>query len=141
MPDGWNHFRLEIDPVPASRPRVPRYGRVYYGKGYTAFRKEAAEALSKLTWPPSYPLHGALHMRVEFHVRRPKKTELAAPRGDVDNYLKSLLDMLQGERLEGGGGAFLDDRQVVNIQASKHWAERGSIEVWLAEVGRFKGRG
>jgi len=129
--DGWSHFHLGINPVPASRPRVPRFGKTYYAKTYARFRREAAEVINDLVWPPSYPLEGAVHLRAEFHVVRPKTTYLAAPRGDVDNYLKSLLDLLNEQ-------AFLDDRQVVNIQASKHWAEQGSIEVWIAGVGTYR---
>lgn len=81
---------IPLDPVPASRPRFSRWGGVHYGKRYTEFRKQATNLLEDLGEVPGLPLEGILFIDVIFHVRSPKKTTLRTPRGDVDNYFKTL---------------------------------------------------
>jgi Holliday junction resolvase RusA-like endonuclease len=90
MDDGSWSIWIPLDPVPASRPRFSRWGGVHYGKRYTEFRKQAASLLEALGEVPGLPLEGILHIDVVFHVRSPKKTTLKTPRGDVDNYFKTL---------------------------------------------------
>jgi Holliday junction resolvase RusA-like endonuclease len=103
---------VPIHPVPASRPRVTRYG-TYYGKRYTKFRKElkawAEEEL--LMVPRSDPLS----VRLLFITQRPKKPTLPYPRGDIDNFVKGVLDGLTGFMWE-------DDRQIVALSAGKRYA-------------------
>ena len=117
-------FTLPLNPVPASRPRVTRSGHVYYPKRYTAFRKEA-ESVVPVTLRDEQVLDGPLLVRVTFRVQRPKKTSLLFPRGDTDNYVKAVLDALNGH-------AYVDDNQVIRLTAVKCWAEPdepGSIKV------------
>jgi|TARA_R100001510_G_C7656200_1_gene215982 Holliday junction resolvase RusA-like endonuclease len=108
---------LKIQPISASRPRVTRWG-VYYGKRYTAFRKEAVGVVSGIESPPDspLPLSGPLKVSVMFNVRRPKTSKLDYPNPDIDNYLKAVLDILNGH-------VWCDDRQIVDISGSKRWAK------------------
>ena len=103
---------FDIDPCPASRPRVSRWS-TYYPKKYTQFRKEMKALTSEMETIPSEKL---ISVDIEFNVRIPKswsKKKSKEKNGqycdnscDIDNYLKAILDSLNGV-------LFVDDRQVV----------------------------
>ncbi len=121
---------LPLNPVPASRPRLARNGRVFYAKTYANFKKLAETVVPtaiEMQELGGCPLAGPLMVDLRFFSRRPKKTTLQFPRYDTDNAAKAALDALQGEdRL------FLNDSQVVALTATKAWAEpeqEGWIEV------------
>jgi len=120
---------LPLDPVPASRPRVTRWG-VYYGKRYTEFRRRGEEILAALDWSPALldllPLRGRLALHVVFNVVKPKTSKLQSPIGDLDNYLKTL-DLLNGV-------LWKDDRQIEIIHTCKRFAEVGSIEINIGSI-------
>ena len=122
-------FFLPINPVPASRPRVGRWG-VYYGKRYKQYRKEVEATLEQA----SQHFGGApCFVYLEYIVVKPKTTKRAWPKGDVDNYEKAVLDALTQH-----AGVWDDDDQVVICLHGKRYAETGeepgtNIEVWRLE--------
>lgn len=107
-------FRLNLTPVTASRPRVPRFGKPYYPAKYHNWRVDAAGCLKKLDLPKAPP--GPLVTLVEHVVPRPKTRKKAYPRGDVDNYAKATLDALTHAEL------WDDDDQVEVLVATKRYA-------------------
>lgn len=115
--DGYEEKQVDIPgkPVPASRPRVTRWG-TYYSKTYTAWRNEAAsvlrEALTKFD--------GQLAVLTEVVAPRPKTTKLRAPRGDIDNFEKAAWDAVTSS-----GAAWRDDAQIVATVTTKRYAEDG----------------
>ncbi len=117
---------LPVAPVPASRPRVTRWG-TYYGKRYTQFRKDAADAFDQMDlWEP---ILGEIAVHIEFFVKRPKTTKRTSPRGDIDNYTKAILDSANGR-------VFNDDDQITKLTAKKYWDDgegpRISITIFKA---------
>lgn len=109
-------LHLPIAPVPASRPRVSKWG-TYYGKTYSAFRKEAAKVIDAEL--ENDPLEGGLEVSLWFFCKKPKTTRREEPRGDVDNYIKAILDSCNGK-------VWVDDDQILRLNAQKRWAdERG----------------
>ena len=124
---------LPLDPVPASRPRVSRWG-TYYGKRYEAFRKRGNEVLSNLeplvmspTSVDLFPLDGSLEVTAIFNVVKPRTSKLSSPNGDVDNYFKTL-DICNGIIWE-------DDKQIEILHICKRFAECvGSIELRIKEI-------
>ena len=122
--------RLELNPVPASRPRVSKWG-TYYGKKHQAFRSEALALLSEMREEgilPEVPMSGKLRVWVVFSIKKPKTTKLATPRGDIDNYMKLLLDCCNGIIWE-------DDQQIAQINAFKNYAsDEGSIDLVVEEI-------
>ncbi|MAD98990.1 MAG: hypothetical protein Unbinned200contig1002_44 [Prokaryotic dsDNA virus sp.] len=110
---------LDVRPVPASRPRVSRYG-TYYGKNYTEFRKSLYAVLKKIKdkFPPSAT--GEFLVELEFICKKPKKPSNPYPRGDIDNYVKGVLD-----GFTYAGMFWEDDIQVVELCASKRYQEEG----------------
>nr|QPI16360.1 MAG: hypothetical protein NIOZUU157_00250 [Virus NIOZ-UU157] len=124
---------FEINPTPASRPRVARLG-TFYGNKYKGFKKDMDELLLDIDkeW-----LEGLIFADMTFFVAIPKswskkKKKLKSGQwcdnnADLDNYEKAILDSLSG-------AYFHDDRQIVQQQSKKIWADTGSIKIILEEV-------
>jgi Holliday junction resolvase RusA-like endonuclease len=125
MPELRLNFPLE--PVPASRPRFTRFGKPYYGKNYTKFRKQAAAYLGssefkdELKSRARLPLVGGLRLTVVFTIGRPKTTKRRWPGGDVDNYLKTL-DVFNGI-------LWLDDDQITTMTGVKTFGTTPGISL------------
>ena len=124
--------RLPLSPIPAARPRVTTKGCSYYPKKYKEWRDSAALLIPDLLSASGLeePLTGALGMSVDFAVTRPKTTKLICPKGDIDNFLKSL-DCFNGLLWE-------DDHLLVHVEAAKRWApvgEEGFIDLVVRRLG------
>ncbi len=117
-------IRLDVKPVPASRPRVSKWG-TYYGKTYKAFRKAMEYELSG--WEDD-PLTGSLIVNITFHCKRPKKPTKSWPRGDIDNYVKAVFDSFNGK-------IWGDDDQVIVMTATKMYADVPHIDVTIRTGG------
>jgi len=115
------YLKLLQNPVPASRPRVTRWG-VYFGKKYTAYRDAApvtiAEAVKLAGVEDLLPLKDTLLVSAIYEVQQPKKTKLQYPNPDIDNYDKSLFDCL------GKAGIWDDDKQILASFSMKRWAQK-----------------
>ena len=84
-------IRIAVKPVPASRPRIPRYGKPYFPKTYRKWRDDAKRVL------PDYvgnPLDFPVTVDVLFAIPRAKTSKLIVPWGDGDNFEKGLYDLL-----------------------------------------------
>ena len=124
---------FNITPVPASRPRVTRYG-TYFPKKYTLFRKQFAELLDGIPTPTNA---GLLSVRLDFYVQNPKswskkKTKemegkYCSNNADLDNYCKAALDGLEGRYYE-------NDKQVVLIRARKFYSKAARIEFEISPI-------
>jgi Holliday junction resolvase RusA-like endonuclease len=69
--------------------------------------------------PLGEPYEGAVSVWVRFALPRPKTTKLAAPKPDLDNYIKALFDAMTM-----AGNVWFDDYQVVQlIEATKTWSD------------------
>ena len=121
-------FMLPVEPVPASRPRVTRRGHVYYGKRYSHFRKESDEFISSTDFGEGLPLCGMLKIDVVFYCPKPKTTKRQSPRGDIDNYMKTL-DVFNGV-------IWIDDDQIVEARGRKVFSDNPRIELEVNEIGR-----
>lgn len=109
---------IPVKPVPASRPRISRYGN-YYLKGYTDFRKEIFrffQTLKKNTVKDKV----AFEVTLEIICAKPKKPTNIYPRGDIDNYEKAYLDSITY-----AGLAWEDDIQVVKMNSFKRYQKDG----------------
>lgn len=110
-------FHLEVEPVPASRPKVSRWG-TYYTKTYTTFRKSAEEAMARLE---SECLHGCnIVVVVEVVCTKPRTGKLDHPKGDIDNYEKAIFDVITK-----AGKHWRDDKQIVGTVAFKRYVAEG----------------
>lgn len=104
----------KLQPVPASRPRVTRWG-TYYAKGYTDWMKAAKDSIAG---DKKHPADGPVVVFME-HVLPPPKSgsKTGYPRGDVDNYCKGGLDVItKSEKY------WADDTQVVGLISFKRFS-------------------
>ena len=113
-------LQLDVSPKPTPRPRVSRFGGVFYPKPYVEYYEELQVQLGEATWDRSI-LNGPVLALVEAVVPKPKSTKLRYPKGDPDNYAKGPLDAAQKV------GVLNDDIQVQLLASIKRWAEPGEI--------------
>ena len=125
--------QFDINPVPAARPRVSRFS-TYYPKKYTRFKKEMEALTSELN---STPCENLVCVSLKFKIKTPqswsKKKRLERENtycnnnSDIDNYVKAMLDSLNGVY-------FIDDRQVVEVFASKKYSNEPRILFKMMEM-------
>lgn len=124
---------FDINPVPASRPRVTRWG-TYYGKKYKQFKKDMGKlAINK----DNIWLENLISADMTFFIpmakswsqkkKSSKNGQFCDNNSDLDNYEKAILDSLNTIYFE-------DDRQIVQQSSQKIWAEQGSIKIILKEI-------
>ena len=125
-------YVFKIDPVPASRPRVSRYG-TYYLPTYRVFKSQLASLIAEDRSKYS-KFEGPLRVAIRCFVSKPKTGKRSWPNGDVDNYAKGVLDGLNGILWD-------DDDQVVDMFVSKTYATDGDfrIEVEVSPAVTIKG--
>ena len=131
---------FNINPIPASRPRVTRWG-TFYGKRYKEFKREMGVLLIESDKTsevnPVLWLEGLISADMTFFVpmavswskkkKSLKNGEFCDNNADLDNYEKAVLDSLSTVY-------FHDDRQIVQQKSQKIWAETGSIKIILKEI-------
>lgn len=105
---------LTANPVPASRPRVTRWG-TYYAKTYKTWRDQVYACLKEQT----DVLDNSLTVLVRSNVLKPKTSKKDHPRGDADNYAKGPLDVLTQKKF------WVDDDLIVNLLSSKKFISDG----------------
>ena len=134
------YLTYNINPIPASRPRVTRWG-TYYGKRYSNFKKEMKERTSyegkenlknTVIW-----LEDLIFADMTFFIpmarswskkkKSLKNEQYCDNNADLDNYEKAILDSLNGIY-------FKDDRQIVSQKSQKIWADKGKIKIILREI-------
>lgn len=119
-----SNFIIKGEAIPKGRPRVNSKGWLYTPKRTKDYEELVASSYEgdKLT--------GALEVNIEVYMAIPK-SETKANRlkmatgeirptkanGDLDNIVKAILDGLNGI-------AYEDDRQVVEIEASKYYTDK-----------------
>jgi len=115
-------FTVYDKPQPLGRARV----NTKTGHFYTASKDQNArlfirDAFLKVAGEPWEPLQGPIRLGVTAWLPIPKSmpkkrrlTALPTTRPDLDNYIKQILDALQRY-------AFVDDNQVVTIEARKRY--------------------
>jgi Holliday junction resolvase RusA-like endonuclease len=119
-------LKIDINPVPASRPRVSRFG-TYYGPVYRKFKTAIAAILTSMAVSSKSFGDKRLNVNVECVVKKPKTSILDVPRGDVDNYAKGVLDAMNGVLWD-------DDDQIVKLTVSKRFTEQNEEGHILLEV-------
>ncbi len=109
-------LRLDLVPVPKGRPRSTRAGVVYTPKKTSEYERAVAKLVSHLP-----AITGPVGMSAVFVLKRPVRTPKsmsgrfvkAGSRGDLDNYVKALLDGCQR------GGVVPNDAAVVEFGSMK----------------------
>jgi Holliday junction resolvase RusA-like endonuclease len=126
-------LQFNINPVPASRPRVTRWS-TFYPKKYTQFREDMGVLLSEHTQCPFKELIEChIELLIEMPKSWPKKKKESLEgkycnnNSDLDNYAKAILDAMNTI-------VYDDDKQIVKLSISKRWGKDGKIVVELNEI-------
>ncbi|MQB94444.1 RusA family crossover junction endodeoxyribonuclease [Lactobacillus reuteri] len=131
---------FDIEPVEQARPRATRMGRgirLYDPKKVSVYKKQLA-MMCKFQYKDQ-PLSGQLTVNLKFyrHVqssvsKKERKLRLIGAhrptvKPDVDNYIKSTLDGLNGLLWE-------DDNQIAKIVAEKYYSDHPRVEIEVQGV-------
>jgi Holliday junction resolvase RusA-like endonuclease len=118
-------LKFLIDPVPKGRPRFSKFGGTYTPPRTKAFEK-AVQMMAKNQYRQK-PLDGPIEVGIEFVFKKPQKPSNSYPKGDIDNYVKSVLDSLNGV-------VWNDDRQVVSLRTIKRYGFDSSVTVYVSPL-------
>lgn len=121
-------FVFALNPVPAARPRISKWG-AHYPKKYATWRTEALQYVPHMG---KAKYSGPLMVVLEHVVERPKTTKRGYPIGDVDNYAKGPLDAITES-----GRVWDDDDQVVVLVSTKRFTKPGEepgTHTWIMEI-------
>jgi len=113
-----------LNPVPASRPRVTRWG-TYYSKTYKNWMTEAEQFVPTADEIIDRPVI----VLQEHIVKKARTSKLILPNGDVDNYAKASLDALTK-----GKTVWTDDKIVKGLFTYKRFAEEAEEPGTLVQI-------
>lgn len=139
---GWWHITVifEIEPVEQARPRATRYGRsirVYDPPKVSKYKKQLSQ-LARSQYKGE-PLAGAIEVEITFYrqvqkslskkerARRLSGEHRPTVKPDLDNYIKSTLDGLNGV-------LWTDDAHIVDLHAHKYYSDDPRIEIAVREL-------
>ena len=123
-------FQINARPQPKERPYL-----IHGNKRRTPDRTVNFELIVKCEFRAQHPFHeiltGPVGMFVDIQYKRPKTVKKGywhTGVGDADNVIKSISDGLNKV-------AWLDDRQVADLHAKKHWgdSDRIVVSIWPLE--------
>lgn len=106
-------FTADVEPVPFKR--VMQSGKRRYNDTRYSLFKEVIGHLAKIAMHGQEPLKGKIKFHADFFKLKPKNIS-SRKWGDVDNFLKAVLDALNGI-------CYVDDSQVIQISGSKNHGE------------------
>lgn len=107
-------WTIPVNPVPASRPRVGRWGSYYTGP-YVVFRDSVQPVLREM-FKGWVPLDYCMSVTVGIHPKKPKTSKLKYPKPDVDNYAKAVLDSCNEL-------VWVDDSLIIELEVNKSWSK------------------
>ena len=131
---------FEIEPVEQARPRAAHIGRriIMYDPEKVKNFKKGLHQLAKMSYKDD-PLDGQLEVDVWFYrqvqkslskierARRLSGEHRPTAKPDLDNYIKSTLDALNGI-------LWTDDAYIVDLHAHKYYAVDPHIEITVTEL-------
>lgn len=125
---------FNIDPTPASRPRVGRYG-VFYGEAYTKFREDMKSymwTVKKTRFEEPLIVDITFWRKIPDSYSKKQKEELhgqyCVGNMDLDNLEKAIYDCLNDH-------VFVDDKQIVEHTTRKKWTnDTARIEITLKKI-------
>ncbi len=110
-------YTFPISPVAASRPRISKFGAYFTGP-YKKFREEGSKVVYEVLGADFDLIDQPIAVDLECYVRQPKSTKLECPKGDIDNFIKAIFDLLNDK-------LWVDDNIVRSVHAVKEWAPKG----------------
>ena len=128
-------FTVEGRPKGKGRPRMTRAGHVYTPKATKQYESDIRQAFIRqggesfagapvmVEIEASYPMPKSWNKRQKDEARG----TYCDRKPDLDNIEKAVLDALNGLTWD-------DDKAVVILIASKHWADTGGVEITVTDM-------
>lgn len=115
-------------PVATPRPRVTRFGKVYYPANYKEYIQQLRDDFKDLQIP-----EGALVIAITFVLKRPMRLRkgdriVHDRRPDLDNLVKGVLDALPLD----------DDARVVQLKAIKYYASSDEVPHIVIQINKHQ---
>ncbi len=144
----WKHvsFVIPTNPIPSHRPRLSGY-RVYVpgaAKTQSFFNKTVLPTLGNLfiTTPCKVSTNLYIQTPKSFSLLQKILAEMKILRpwgnvGDVDNYLKSVLDQIQPNEKRGHVGIMSNDSLVIDEDTHKYYSMTPRTEVSISFMGKI----
>lgn len=144
----WKHvsFVIPTNPIPSHRPRLCGY-RVYVpgaAKNQSFFNKYVLPTLGDLFISTPCRVTTNLYIQTpkSFTVVQKVLAEMKILRpwgnvGDVDNYLKSILDQIQPNEKRGHVGIMANDSLVIDEDTHKYYSMTPRTEVTISYMGNI----
>ena len=131
------------EPVAQGRPRFAKRGgfvTTYDPKKSRDYKQRIQDELTPLLWrnPPFTPIEGPVYLSLVVYRSVPKSWSrkkrvdalgdviLPTSRPDLDNYVKGVLDALNGLVMK-------DDSQITTLTARKYYSDNPRIEIEIVE--------
>jgi len=105
-------FRVPIRPKVKERPRIRKDGRRYTPKTTSVYEAAVAECYTGPRFEGPVEISILLQKDSSTVTIRESDHKPSPLRGDIDNYMKAIMDALNGV-------AYVDDRQVLVVRAVK----------------------
>ena len=120
-------FRADGNPVPQGSMKVIN-GHILHSQGSALAVWRSTIGLSARL-AGAKPVEGGIGIEIEFQVRRPKTVKRTFPTvaPDLDKYIRACLDALTGI-------CYIDDSQVIDIKATKVYADNAGDEIKIWET-------
>ena len=133
-------FTINEVPVPASRPKIAKFGK-YYPRAHVEYQAKLEKHFKGL---PAFRMTGPVEVRMTFVMLRYKASKVRWHRSDLDNLVKIVLDVITKAKDEDGEPKYWDDdSQVVRMILAKRYTVDGEIphtKVSLREVVEYDGK-
>ena len=118
-------FTADLNIVPFNRPRF-KDGRGFNSARYSEF-KEALGYKARAVMEGREPIKGAFKISIDFYKNSRQKV-LNKTFGDLDNFIKSVMDSLNGI-------CYVDDAQCVEFtRCRKFKSDKPKIEITIEEI-------
>jgi len=143
---GWKTVKitLNIEPKPSQRPRLSGY-RIYVpgaAKHTAFFNREVFPTLGNLWIDKPCKVIMDVYVKTPDSFSKSQKllAELKILRpwthtGDIDNFTKSYLDMIQGNKKRGHKGIMSDDCLVIESISNKYYSVSPRVELVIKYMG------
>ena len=121
-------FSCDGTPVPQGSMKIIN-GHILHSQGSALAVWRSTIALSA-RFAGAKPVDGAIGIDITFRVKRPKtvKREYPTVAPDLDKYIRGVLDSLTGI-------GYIDDSQVIDINAKKVYSDTPGADIKLFAVG------
>lgn len=126
------------------RPRYRRVGnfvQTYTTKSTKSFEEEISTQFKDELGDEYSNYDGRVAMRIDIYSEMPKSwsnkakaetcSQFNTNKPDIDNIIKSVLDGLNGV-------AYVDDKQICDIRASKFWSTETKIDLTMVYLDKIK---